>query len=73
MLSAVHLQELQRILGYFFRRVQYLSLAMTAARADEQTPDGNRRLAMLGGSVLQTASILRSFIEEADRSQFDVP
>ncbi|PYH64015.1 uncharacterized protein BO88DRAFT_439060 [Aspergillus vadensis CBS 113365] len=47
-----HLEEVQRILKYRFRDITLLSNALTAAGADSDNYEGNRRLAPIGVDVI---------------------
>lgn len=47
------LTEVQDIIYYNFRSINFLVLALTAAGADESNPDGNRKLAQLGELLIE--------------------
>lgn len=43
----------EKTIGYSFRSKEYLVQALTAAGAEEDNHDGNRKLAHLGGAVIR--------------------
>ena len=47
------LTEVQDIVGYKFRSISLLLLALTAAGADDRIYDGNRKMAQLGESLIE--------------------
>ena len=47
--------KVERVIGYEFGSKDLLKLSLTAAGADSENHDGNRRLAQLGQFVLQLA------------------
>ena len=66
-MAMADIQAVQRIIAYEFRRTDLLALALTAAGADENNHDGNRRLGQLGGFVLQLVVGDKAFVEGASR------
>ena len=58
----------QLIIGYNFQRVEYLKLALTAAGADEKNHDGNRKLAQLGESLIESILLDNAYSERSLRS-----
>jgi dsRNA-specific ribonuclease len=43
----------ENIIGYSFRSRNHLVQALTAAGAEEDNHDGNRKLALLGGNLIR--------------------
>ncbi|KAI5864689.1 hypothetical protein GGS23DRAFT_561414 [Durotheca rogersii] len=60
--------RVEKALGYSFRVKDYLKQALVAAGADPMWPDGNRRLAQVGITVIDLVSLQRSFREGASRA-----
>lgn len=70
MLTDVHIHQVEEIIGYTFKDTSYLVQALTAAGADEQNYDGNRRMAQLGESLIATAVLDNAFTVGLTRGDF---
>lgn len=53
--------EVQAIIGYRYNRVSLVVQALTAAGADEENYDGNRKLAQLGESLIEFVLVRDAF------------
>lgn len=59
----------ENIIGYFFRSREYLVQALTAAGAEEDNHDGNRKLSHLGGNVIRFTLSFVAFETMPSRSK----
>ena len=64
-----YLCRLQLKIGYTFTDVSHLVQALTAAGAEEENYDGNRKLAQLGESVMQCIVLDKALTEGGSRSR----
>lgn len=69
MATAIHMRIVEDVFGYTFADQSYLRLALTAAGAEEDNWDGNRRLAMVGEAALQLAVLDVGYQEGASRGK----
>ena len=69
MVNDEYLCRLQVKIGYNFNKIEYLELALTAAGAEEENHDGNRKLAQLGEALLECVVMDKAFTEGASRSK----
>ena len=63
------ISRIQRAIGYQFKQVSRLTLALTAAGAEETNYDGNRKLAQLGEVLIESALVDKAYSEGSSRSQ----
>ncbi|KAI9789616.1 MAG: hypothetical protein M1816_005925 [Peltula sp. TS41687] len=63
----MHIHQVEQIIGYTFKNTSYLVQALTAAGADEQNYDGNRPMAQLGESLIETVILDNAFTAGATR------
>jgi len=70
MASSAQLRRLQDIIEYNFTRIEYLEEALTAAGADEDNYDGNRKLSQLGELLIQCVLLFTAHTGGASRSEF---
>jgi dsRNA-specific ribonuclease len=64
-----YLWRLQLKIGYNFRNISHLEQALTAAGAEEENYDGNRKLAQLGEAVMQCIGVDKALAEGGSRSR----
>ncbi len=57
------------MIGYTFNRIEYLEQALTAAGAEEENYDGNRKLAQLGESLLHCVVLDKALTDGLSRSR----
>lgn len=69
MTTDVEIRVVQEIIGYKFHTSKLLALAFQAPGYDDCNHDGHRRLAQLGGSVLQTVLLNKAFKDGASQSK----
>lgn len=62
------MSRLQRAMGYQFEQESILTLALTAAGAEETNHDGNRRLAQLGEALIESVLVDKAYSEGSSRS-----
>ncbi|KAH6667242.1 hypothetical protein B0J14DRAFT_185596 [Halenospora varia] len=67
MASSAQLRRLQDIIEYNFTRIEYLEEALTAAGADEDNYDGNRKLSQLGELLIQCVLLFTAHTGGASR------
>jgi dsRNA-specific ribonuclease len=64
-----YLCRLQLKIGYTFKNISHLEQALTAAGAEEENYDGNRKLAQLGEAVMQCIVVDKALAEGGSRSR----
>jgi dsRNA-specific ribonuclease len=69
MATETHVRTVEEMIGYRFREKRYLACALTAAGAEEENYDGNRKLANLGTALIQFISVYIGFEANATRSK----
>jgi dsRNA-specific ribonuclease len=62
-------EVVENIIGYSFRSREYLVQALTAAGADDDNHDGNRKLAHLGGNFIRFTLSFVAFETISSRSK----
>ncbi|KAI9832290.1 MAG: hypothetical protein M1819_004468 [Sarea resinae] len=67
MATAEHLRHVQEIVRYTFVEPGYLKQALTAAGAEEENHDGNRKLAQVGDLLIKLVLLIKSFFAGASR------
>lgn len=67
MATDTHVRRVEEIIGYSFKTPNYLVQALTAAGADEQNHDGNRKLAQLGESLIEFVVLDNAYTAEVTR------
>lgn len=70
MATDMDVRQVQDIIGYRFKSSYRLVEALTAAGADEDNYDGNRKLAQLGESVIQTVVLNDAYTAGDTRGSF---
>lgn len=69
MMTEAHLQTVMGIIGYTFQFENYLSLALTAAGAEDDNYDGNRGLAQVGTSLIEFLLVFKGYDAKSVRSK----
>lgn len=69
MATNIHIQHVENVIKYNFKRKALISLALTAAGADENNYDGNRRLSQIGASLVDLLLAIIVYGTGVDRSK----
>jgi len=72
MATLVDINRAERIIGYPFKNNGLITLALTAAGAEELNHDGNRKLALFGEKLLQFLISWSGFQNGATRGKVDL-
>lgn len=64
-----HVRKIEYIIGYNFETKQYIHEALTAAGAENDNYDGNRRLSQIGASLVDTILSLIVYGTKASRGK----
>lgn len=64
-----HVKKIEYIIGYEFKSKQYIHEALTAAGAEDENYDGNRRLSQIGASLIDTILALIVYGTKASRGK----
>lgn len=67
MSTDLHVRYVEEVIGYTFKSSNYLIQALTAAGVDDQNYDGNRSMAQLGESLIETVVLDNAFTVGATR------
>jgi dsRNA-specific ribonuclease len=66
------IRRVEHYIGYPFKDRDYLKQALTAAGADEDNHDGNRKLAQLGKTVTELALTFIGYETTGDRGKHNI-
>ena len=64
-----HVKKAENIIGYTFSSAGFIHQALTAAGVEDKNYDGNRKLSLIGASLLETVLAVIVYGTDASRGE----